>query len=200
MVNIEQVVRERILCPPGLPHDKPSKCAWQEPPHPTVADWQSETLPDEVDVVIIGSGITGCAVAHTLLHESSNASLRVCVLEARQAVSGATGRNGGHLISDSGSLAIPLLPVIGDEAAREIVKFSEANIRCVKELVAQLDKDEQEAVELRDVVATAAFEDEGMFQEAKGGVDQLKSLWPDNPIKGSILEAEEETKVKYITC
>ena len=109
MADILQLVRECLTSPPGLPHNTPSKSVWQEPPHETVADRQSTCLPKETDVVIIGSSITGCAVAHTLLHESSDTALRVCTLEARQAVSGATGRNGGHLISGSASLVAPLV-------------------------------------------------------------------------------------------
>lgn len=62
-----------------------------------LADFQSSSqLPSEADIVIIGSGFSGASVAYHLLNESK-APLRVVMLEARQACSGASGRNGGHL-------------------------------------------------------------------------------------------------------
>jgi glycine/D-amino acid oxidase-like deaminating enzyme len=48
-------------------------------------------LPRHVDVLIIGSGITGVSCARTLLRKGPP-SLRVLVLEARDVCSGATGR------------------------------------------------------------------------------------------------------------
>ena len=48
----------------------------------------------EVDYVIVGSGISGAAIAHKLLTRCP--SLSVLMLEARTAASGASGRNGGH--------------------------------------------------------------------------------------------------------
>lgn len=62
-----------------------------------LADFQSSSnLPSEADIVIIGSGFSGASVAYHLLHESKS-SARVVMLEARQACSGASGRNGGHM-------------------------------------------------------------------------------------------------------
>lgn len=48
---------------PGLPMKDPLISYWQLPPNPDVSDRQSPNLPNDVDVVIIGSGITGTAVA-----------------------------------------------------------------------------------------------------------------------------------------
>ncbi|PVH75269.1 FAD dependent oxidoreductase [Cadophora sp. DSE1049] len=62
---------------------------------PGEAEAQAADLPSEVDVVIIGSGITGAAVAYRLAQQQSH--LRVAMVEARGICSGATGRNGGHI-------------------------------------------------------------------------------------------------------
>lgn len=66
-----------------------------------LADFQSSSkLPSEADIVIIGSGFSGASVAYHLLcnHESNDPPpRRIVMLEARQACSGASGRNGGHL-------------------------------------------------------------------------------------------------------
>jgi len=114
MNNDLQDLLKRANSLPGLPVPNPTKSYWlQDPPHPELVDKQSEQFPTTADVVIIGSGITGAAVARSLLHESSrkvSSSLkdgnlrlgsqglpRVVVLEARSLCSGATGRNGGHI-------------------------------------------------------------------------------------------------------
>ncbi|KAF5598366.1 hypothetical protein FPCIR_3189 [Fusarium pseudocircinatum] len=52
-------------------------------------------LPDKVDVVIIGSGITGASAVYELAKKAPE--LRVALVEARGICTGATGRNGGHL-------------------------------------------------------------------------------------------------------
>ncbi|GFZ43442.1 hypothetical protein JCM24511_01162 [Saitozyma sp. JCM 24511] len=58
----------------------------------------TETLPTAVDVVIIGSGITGALCALELLQGPEK--LSVVMLEARELCSGATGRNAGHCKPD----------------------------------------------------------------------------------------------------
>jgi len=69
--SLAEAVKSRIALPPGLPKPNPTTAVWQDPPHPTVADAQSAVLPKTVDIAIIGSGITGCSVAHTLLDASA---------------------------------------------------------------------------------------------------------------------------------
>ncbi|CAK7265061.1 hypothetical protein SEPCBS119000_001318 [Sporothrix epigloea] len=94
---------ERAQNPVSLPRDSPTTPFWQDPPDAAVADLRSSsTLPSTVDVVIVGSGITGSSIAYHLLgldkaHETdASESPSILMLEARQACSGATGRNGGH--------------------------------------------------------------------------------------------------------
>ena len=82
---------ERAAVPVTLPRDNPTQSYWQ-PDVDEIADLRStESLPAEADTVIIGSGITGAAVAFNLL---SNGAQDVVMVEARRACSGATGRNG----------------------------------------------------------------------------------------------------------
>jgi hypothetical protein len=80
---------------PGLPLPNPTKSSWQIPPDPLQNYQSSDRLPtDLLDVVVIGSGFSGTAVAWHLL--DSDESLRVLMFEAREVCSGATGRNGIH--------------------------------------------------------------------------------------------------------
>ena len=89
----------RAAIPVALPHHTPTTSYWQDPPDAEIADYMSaSTLPEElVDTVIVGSGITGAGIAWGLLHGDSPEKRfqgRLVMLEARQACSGATGRNG----------------------------------------------------------------------------------------------------------
>jgi len=89
-----RVVRERLNISPGLPVNNPSRSFWMHPPSP-IAKHCSE-LPEYADFVVIGSGITGTSVVRRLLHGCKEAgaveNVRVVMLEARDACSGATGR------------------------------------------------------------------------------------------------------------
>ena len=93
----------RSQIPVSLPHPNPTTSYWQDPPDPVVADYGSASvLPEEVvDTVIVGSGITGAGVAWGLMGGDKKGDgvngkrkERIVMLEARQACSGATGRNG----------------------------------------------------------------------------------------------------------
>jgi hypothetical protein len=76
----------------GLPRANPTRSYWQDPPD-DIANLQStKNLPKTVDYLIIGSGISGAAIAYNLCQKKPNSS--ILMLEARQACSGATGRNG----------------------------------------------------------------------------------------------------------
>lgn len=89
-----EAVEARLKRSPGLPTASPSSTTthpfWMVPPS-AVADHQPVVWPENVDVVIIGSGITGASVARALLDEHGS-GLKVLMLEARAACSGATGR------------------------------------------------------------------------------------------------------------
>jgi hypothetical protein len=85
-------MEERARIPVSLPRPNPTTSYWQESPD-EIANLQSaKALPKYADYVIIGSGISGAAIAYNLLEKKPNSS--VLMLEARQACSGATGRNG----------------------------------------------------------------------------------------------------------
>jgi hypothetical protein len=80
-------VLERIQTPAIPPSPNPTSSAWQEPPHP----FPDVRLPDTiVDVLIIGSGITGASVAHELLSSENSKDWRVVMADSRGVCSGAT--------------------------------------------------------------------------------------------------------------
>lgn len=183
----------------GLPSENPTTAAWQTPPHPAVSSAQSHALPSEADVIIIGSGITGIGAAHCLLNHPNGTDLKVVMLEARTAVSGATGRNGGHLVSDSDSLFPALVKSVGIERATETVRFSEANIRCLKALVAQLSLADQDAVEYRELMTVTAYTDQDSFNTAVEDVHQLMKAVSDGELKYKIFGKEQAANVRLST-
>ena len=61
-------VLSRISSSPSVPVANPTRSFWlKDPLFPELADRKSENLPGSVEVVIIGSGISGTAVAWGLL-------------------------------------------------------------------------------------------------------------------------------------
>ncbi|KAF9263804.1 FAD dependent oxidoreductase [Marasmius fiardii PR-910] len=107
--------------PSSLPVSNPTDSFWLNPDeNPLLKEGsQGDLGSDEVDICIIGSGITGISALWYLLkglHELKEKGIehkekvKVMVLEARDFCSGATGRNGGHLLPN---------PFVGFKARQE---------------------------------------------------------------------------------
>jgi hypothetical protein len=86
------------MSPPGpFPTARPTPSYWRNTTKPIDSHRSTETLPSETDIVIIGAGYSGAAIAHHLIEESERHGRpipSIVILEAREACSGATGRNG----------------------------------------------------------------------------------------------------------
>ncbi|KAA8569140.1 hypothetical protein EYC84_000810 [Monilinia fructicola] len=81
----------------GLPTSNPSNSFWlSELSEILLGHRTTVQLPSKADVIIIGSGIAGTSAARWLREHGEGKDLNVVMLEAREACSGATGRNGGH--------------------------------------------------------------------------------------------------------
>jgi hypothetical protein len=77
--------------PSALPTPESSKSFWHSEPDEFLLGYRSTPeLPDNVDVVIVGSGITGANAARFLTE--SGKELSIAVIEAREVCWGATGR------------------------------------------------------------------------------------------------------------
>lgn len=94
-------MEERARIPVDLPLPNPTTSYWQDPPDEVANLQTTKELPKYADYVIIGSGISGTAIAYNLIKKKPNSS--ILLLEARQACSGATGRNGNfQIVFDTG--------------------------------------------------------------------------------------------------
>ncbi|KAI0027001.1 FAD dependent oxidoreductase [Vararia minispora EC-137] len=114
-------IEGRLKCSPGVPVSCPTTPFWMIPPS-SIADYQSP-FPPHADVVIIGSGITGTALARTILDYIGKESLSVVMLEARTTCSGATGRNGGHINPPLYTDYVQLKEEFGRDMAKRIIRW-----------------------------------------------------------------------------
>lgn len=69
---------------------------WRTEPHRLDNHRSTEALPKESDIVIVGAGYAGSSIAYHILEQTPSGSKppSITILEARQACSGATARNG----------------------------------------------------------------------------------------------------------
>lgn len=117
-----------------FPVTNPVASFWTASSHALDNYWSSTELPESCDVLIIGSGYAGTAVAYHLIRDNPNKP-SVVLLEARQTCSGATGRNGGHVKPDTYYGVPRYSHIYGSNAAAEIVKFETSQVLAVKELI-----------------------------------------------------------------
>ncbi|EKM60536.1 uncharacterized protein PHACADRAFT_246535 [Phanerochaete carnosa HHB-10118-sp] len=136
MINqfLDQLSR-RIKESPGLPVMNPSLPFWTIPKSPISSIQQP--LPDYVDTVVIGSGITGASFVYNAL--SRDDSIRVLMLEARDVCSGATGRNGGHINPPLWNDWNYLKAQYGEKDARILNSFRLAHVRELQAIASQED-------------------------------------------------------------
>ncbi|BGP11666.1 hypothetical protein JCM10049v2_007586 [Rhodotorula toruloides] len=98
-------------------------------------------LPQEADVVVIGSGLTGTCFVDELVRlltgdeggRFEGRTVKVVVLEARTFCSGATGRNGGHLTAYPIAHFADISSAHGIDEARRAIRLEEGAIKWVVE-------------------------------------------------------------------
>lgn len=79
----------------NLPVPNPTASFWLTQPHRLASYQSSDATPEECDIAIIGTGLAGVGTAYHLLTQcESGPEPKIVLFEARQACSGATGRNG----------------------------------------------------------------------------------------------------------
>lgn len=172
---------------PGTPVDKPTESFWQVPRH-AFADHQSDILPAESDVVIIGSGITGISIAQHLL--KIQPSLKLTMLEARSAISGATGRNGGHIKAVPWADYHALKEAMGKESAMKITKFRLAHLDALVAEAAALGEAGNVGL-VRRVEGVSAVFDKEAWQAAKMKLQAWLEDFPEERGRWSVHEKEE---------
>ncbi|MEA2683223.1 MAG: gamma-glutamylputrescine oxidase [Chloroflexota bacterium] len=89
-------------------------------------------MTDRADVVVVGAGITGAALAYWL----SRTALRTIVLERHDLASGATGLNAGFLLAGIAANYADAVEVYGRDTARATWEFTRENHDLLAEALA----------------------------------------------------------------
>ncbi|KAK2018506.1 FAD dependent oxidoreductase [Colletotrichum eremochloae] len=153
-----------------VPVPKAIKPYWRQELHPLDSHQSSETLPEEQDIVIIGAGYAGASLAYYLLEDVQESSRpTITILEAREACSGATARNGGHVRPDLFAGLPSRIKRFGQEAADEVALFELANFHAVRDLVREKNID----CDFRVTTSMAVVRDETLAKEMKDSLDEL---------------------------
>ncbi|WYZ44636.1 hypothetical protein EsH8_VII_001072 [Colletotrichum jinshuiense] len=156
-----------------VPVPDATKPYWRKELHPLDSHQSSETLPSEQDIVIIGAGFAGAALAYYLLDGVEKSSRpTITVLEAREACSGATARNGGHVRPDLYAGLPARIKRFGQEAADEMALFELANLHAVRDLVREKNVD----CDFRLTTSMAVLRDVALARPIKEGLDELLEL------------------------
>jgi glycine/D-amino acid oxidase-like deaminating enzyme len=191
--GLDLLIRKAVTRDPGQPRPQGTIPYWLHRLHPLAAHC-SPSLPSSADVVIIGSGITGYSVARTLLANNSN--IRVTVLEARTICSGATGRNGGHLVAYGGANYAELKQSYGQAMATKIVEFTFRSIRQTKAIVEDLGEAAATS-EFRTVTRVRTFSDQQSFDEARRSIAEFVCDNPRYSNLYTIINDQQTLREKY---
>ncbi|TVY30611.1 Gamma-glutamylputrescine oxidoreductase [Lachnellula hyalina] len=120
--------------PPPFPWPSSTLPFWRTELHELDSARTTPELPKETDVLIIGAGYSGASTAYHLCDDNPSPP-SIVILEARQACSGATGRNGGHLKPDVYFNIRKYSEKYGAQEAAEVARFEASQIFAVKALV-----------------------------------------------------------------
>lgn len=175
--------------PVGLPCPTPTKSYWQTPPD-DIADLETSPLPQETDIVIIGSGITGAGIAWNLFNRcpASEPPPAIVMLEARQACSGATGRNGGHTKAASYRSFLGHADDLGTDAACQIARMELSNIRAVHAFA----REHGINCESRPCRTVDAIYDPVQWKQAHDAIKAMRDAMPDDDASSySFLSAQD---------
>ena len=186
-------MEERASIRPGLPLPNPTVSYWQDPPSHLSTFRTTPNLPQTVDTLIIGSGITGATLAYRALNQSSPPS--VLVLEARTACSGATGRNGGHTKCVAYREILDNIQDLGQEEAAKIARFGYNCMRNVhafaREHGIECDSWQGETVDV--------IYDQGQWDKAQKAVAELRRVLGDeDPVAQYRFWDAEEAEKKFL--
>ncbi|KXS95921.1 hypothetical protein AC578_5198 [Pseudocercospora eumusae] len=159
-----------------LPVTNPTKSYWIEAAESELRDFRSsEELPQETDVVIVGSGYAGASTAYWI-HKSTEKQAvqpRMVLLEARNICGAATGRNGGQLRPHAYSRYVPWKERFGADGAMELIRHEMAHLEAFKDLADEEGFAEEACLKFGETF-DAAMTDEA-WTRLKGCLDAMKA-------------------------
>ncbi|KAH6886961.1 FAD dependent oxidoreductase [Thelonectria olida] len=186
------------MSPSPLPVPNSTISFWRSTPS-SLDDYRSTPeVPAEVDIAVIGAGFAGISTIYHVLNLCKARGIpppKILILEARQACSGATGRNGGHLKPDPYNRPSGLAVTHGADIAAECAAFESRNLSAVKKTI------EDEGIDCDFVLTRAvdALMSDAICDKMKGKFDTARST--DSSVIGDLYftkgtEAEKLSGVK----
>ncbi|PIG89370.1 FAD dependent oxidoreductase [Aspergillus arachidicola] len=198
-IKDRQDALHRVFADPGIPGPlrESTSSFWFKDPHPQLAHMQSPELPQEADVVIIGSGITGASIARTLLEESDQLGNigkkrpAVVMLEARDTCTGATGRNGGHILETVEEFA-DWEAHYGLEAAKALTRFRLAHLEEILKVADQYGLTQE--TQARKVEFLSVHFDEERWRQTAQCIQRFKMCMPVESAEWKLFEKSKIPK------
>ncbi|KAJ4394471.1 hypothetical protein N0V93_003689 [Gnomoniopsis smithogilvyi] len=181
----------------GLPVDNPCLSFWQQTTRsfPHLNANSNTALPASTKYLVIGSGISGALTAFELIHSAGVAGKDIVILEAREAASGASSRNAGHVRPDAFRGFQVYKRVHGTEQALQIIANEREVFHKIDEFVKKYDVpcDFNPATTL-DVCLTPEFAEFNArslreYQEAGGDTSHIKVYEGEEARKRTGIEA-----------
>jgi gamma-glutamylputrescine oxidase len=161
----------------------------------------------DVDVVVIGGGVTGCSCALTL----AKGGLRVRLREAREIAGGASGRNGGFALRGGAMAYDEARATLGRERARALWALTERSLARIAELAGdafrpvgslRLAADGSEAVAIQRELD--ALRDDGFagswLDELRAPLDRLYAGAALNPGDGALQPARWVRRLAHLAA
>ncbi|QDS72755.1 hypothetical protein FKW77_004140 [Venturia effusa] len=195
----------RAAIPVSLPHPNPVPSYWHsDTPLNPLADpisslRSTEDLPEYADYVIIGSGISGSMIAWGILKRLEKAGdldgKKIVMLEARDAVGGATGRNGGHTKDASYRTYPSHAASHSAKEATKIAHMERANIDATHQFAASHNI----ACESRPCATFDIVYDRATFDAGVKALELMrKEMGEDDPVYADYsIFSGEEAKAKF---
>ena len=139
----------------------------------SISLWLDQSNKEKItkDIVIIGGGIAGVSTAYWL--QKNDPSLEIALVEKHELGSGATGRNAGFITCGSVEHFNRLVGKHGKDEALDIWKFSEDNLKFLKEEIIQ-DSGTDLLFENSGSFSLASLENE--FNELKESAKMMEDL------------------------
>lgn len=180
-----------MLADPGVPRANPTSSYWLNVEH-ELSNHQSEALATTTDIAIIGSGICGASISYHLLGRT-DAQDKLTVFEARTLCSGATGRNGGNLLTYGAIGYLDLRDAVGEELALQVLDFT---FRNVAETAAAMHTHAKEASQIRPTQRLHSYRDQTIFERVTKSVNAYCEKRPEGKEIYGIISAKEALEVR----
>lgn len=164
-------IYEPGIVDPKTPRPTYTSPYWHISPHKH-ANHQSPWPNETVDVLIIGSGVSGMMLARTLT--AKRPGLNFVLVDSRQLCAGATGRNGGHIKTMTFAMWAERKKIFGLDEAIRISLFEDSHLEAIHAAIREDDID-------ADLVLTEGFEayyDQPTFERAVENLEEMRAHIP----------------------